>query len=164
MKLLKSEVKKKKSIKVRYSYQHNNTKKIAEAIGNVIGATIKSPLEISNNELTEYSLIGFGSGIDSGKHYKELLDFVDKQPSVDNKRCFIFSTSAIQGKEKVAKDHALIKEKLQSKGYEIVGEFSCKGFNTNSFLKYIGGINRNRPNDEDIQNAEKFAIGLKCIK
>ena len=161
---MKLEVKEMETIIVLYSYHHNNTRKVAEAISKVIEATIKSPKEIKEKELQEYDLIGFGSGIDSGKHYKELLDFVDELPPVYDRKCFIFSTSAIQGKEKVAKDHALIKEKLHSKGYEIVGEFSCKGFNTNSFLKYIGGINRNRPNDEDIQNAEKFAIGLKCIK
>ena len=150
-----------KSIIVLHSYHHNNTRKVAEAIGKVIGAIIKSPLEMKEEELREYNLIGFGSGIDSGKHYKELLDFVDKLSSVDGKKCFIFSTSAIQGKIKVADDHAKVRKTLQSKGYEVVGEFSCKGFNTNSFLKYIGGMNKKRPNDQDIQNAERFALKLR---
>jgi len=152
-----------KSLIVLYSYHHNNTRKVAEAISKVIGAIIKSPLEIKENEMQEYDLIGFGSGIDSGKHYKELLDFVDKLESVDEKKCYIFSTSAIQGKEKVAKDHSRVRKTLQSKGYKIIGEFSCKGFNTNSFLKYFGGMNKTRPNIEDIQNAEKFALKLKDI-
>ncbi len=41
-------------------------------------------------------------------------------------------------------------------------EFSCKGFNTNSFLKYFGGINKGRPNEEGIKNAEAFASELKA--
>lgn len=152
-----------KSIIVLHSYHHNNTRKVAEAISNIIGAVIKSPLETNENDLDEYNLIGFGSGIDSGKHYKELLDFVAKLPLVKNVQCFIFSTSAIQVEKKVEKDHLNLRKTLQTKGYEIVGEFSCKGFNTNSFLKYIGGMNKKRPNENDIRNAEKFALKLDVL-
>ena len=65
------------------------------------------------------------------------------------------------GKDKVAQDHSLLREKLQSKGYNIVDEFSCKGFNTNSFLKYFGGMNKGRPNAEDLKHAEEIAQDLK---
>ncbi len=43
----------------------------------------------------------------------------------------------------------------------IVDEFSCKGFNTNSFMKYFGGMNKGRPNADDLKNAEEFAQNLK---
>lgn len=146
---------------VLHSYHHNNTRKIAEAISNVIGAIIKSPFEIEVNELQKYDLIGFGSGIDSGMHYKELIDFAEELAFVNKKNCFIFSTSAMQGKDKVNRDHSNIRKILDSKGYNVIGEFSCKGFNTNSFLKYIGGMNKKRPNDKDILNAKNFALKLK---
>lgn len=74
---------------------------------------------------------------------------------------FIFSTAAITGDAKIAKDQLLLQEKLQSKGYTIAGEFGCKGFNTNSFLKYIGGMKKGRPNAEDLHHAEEFAQSLK---
>ena len=64
------------------------------------------------------------------------------------------------GKDKVAADHRLLREKLQSKGYIIVDEFACKGFNTNSFMRYFGGMNKGRPNEEDLKNAEEFAKRL----
>ena len=51
----------------------------------------------------------------------------------------------------------MLKEKLQFKGYRILDEFACKGFNTNSFLKYFGGMNKGRPNAEDLIHAEEFA-------
>ena len=54
-----------------------------------------------------------------------------------------------------------MREKLQSKGYIIVDEFSCPGYNTNSFLKLIGGINKGRPNTEDLKKAEELALKLK---
>jgi flavodoxin len=144
-----------------YSYHHGNTRKVAEAIAGVVGATVKAPAEIAGNEVRAYQLLGFGAGIDSGHHYQELLDFADTLPTADGKKCFIFSTSAVQGEKKVANDHARLRHILTSKGYDVVGEFSCKGFNTNLFLKYIGGMNKGRPNAEDIGKAEQFGQELK---
>jgi len=37
----------------------------------------------------------------------------------------------------------------------------CPGFNTNSFLKFFGGINKGRPNASDLKRAEEFAKKLK---
>ena len=150
-----------KSLLVLFSYHHNNTEKVANVFAKVLDAQIKTPQQINPEELQEYILIGFGSGIYGEKHHKLLLDLADKLPHVTNRKAFIFSTSAIQGKAKVAKDHLLLREKLQSKGYMIVDEFSCKGFNTNSFMKYFGGMNKGRPNAEDLKHAEEFAQNLK---
>lgn len=149
-----------KCLIIAYSYHHNNTAKIAYVFSEVLHAKVKTPEQVILEELQEYDLIGFGAGIDSGRHYKPLLDFVDRLPEVNKKAGFIFSTSAMQGETKVKKDHSLLRQKLESKGYTIVGEFSCKGFNTNSFLKYIGGMNKNRPNSEDLKNAKEFALNL----
>lgn len=149
-----------KCLIIVHSYHHNNTVKIAEAFSAVLHATVKTPAQVILDELQDYALIGFGAGIDSGRHYKPLLDFVDGLPEVNNKASFIFSTSAIQGEDKVRRDHGLLRQKLSSKGYSIAGEFSCKGFNTNSFLKYFGGINKNRPNSEDLRHAKEFAQNL----
>jgi flavodoxin len=150
-----------KSLLVLYSYHHNNTEKIANVFAKVLDAQIKSPQQINPEELQEYSLIGFGSGIYGEKHHKLLLDLADNLPQVSNRKAFIFSTSAMQGKAKVAQDHLLLREKLQSKGYIILDEFACKGFNTNSFMKYFGGMNKGRPNAEDLKHAEEFAQKLK---
>ncbi len=150
-----------KPILVLFSYHHKNTEKIAKVFANILDAQIKTPQEINPEELQEYSLIGFGSGIYGEKHHESLLDFADKLLPVNNKNAFIFSTSALMGKEKVAKDHSLLRKKLQSKGFTIVDEFACKGFNTNSFMKYFGGMNKGRPNAEDLKHAEEFAQNLK---
>lgn len=72
-------------------------------------------------------MVGFGSGIDNGKHYQVLLDFADKLPQVKDKKAFIFSTAGITGK-KVAGDHSVLKEKLRAKGYVIVDEFGWHWF------------------------------------
>ena len=160
-----------KSLIVVFSYHHRNTQKVAEVVAKVLDAPVKSPQETGSDELKKYDLIGFGAGIDSGKHYKEILDFADALPQVAEKKAFIFSTCGAPMKfmelDKteftiyVAKNHSSLREKLQSKGYMIVDEFSCAGFNTNSLNKLFGGINKGRPNAEDLEQAEEFAQNLK---
>ena len=147
-----------KSLLVLYSYHHHNTEKIAKIFANVLDAQIKTPQQLNLDALQAYDLIGFGSGIDSEKHYQALLDLADTLPSVTNKKAFIFSTSAMP---EVAKNHATLRNTLQSKGYLIVGEFNCPGYNTNSFLRFFGGMNKGRPNAEDLKHAEDFAQNLK---
>jgi flavodoxin len=150
-----------KSMLVLKSYHHRNTEKIARVLADVLDAPIKSPQEIRPEEIRGYDLIGFGSGIYDGMHHKELLQLAERLPVTDGKRAFLFSTSAIVNDDKVAKDHSALRGRLQQKGYEIIDEFACKGYNTNSFLKYFGGMNKGRPNQEDIEMAERFAINLR---
>jgi flavodoxin len=146
---------------VLFSYHHQNTEKVAKVFAKVLDAQIKTPQQTDPRELQQYDLVGFGAGIDSGKHYKPLLDLADKLPQVNNKSAFIFSTAGLTGDKKRTKDHSALREKLESKGYTIVDEFQCKGFNTNSFLKYFGGMNKGRPNAKDLKRAEEFASNLK---
>jgi flavodoxin len=150
-----------KTLVIVYSYHHHNTKKIAQVMAKVLDAPIKLPHEVNPEEISEYGLIGFGSGIYSGKHHESLLSLADRLPQVSNGNVFLFSTAGITGDAKIAKDHLQLREKLQSKGYSIVGEFGCKGFNTNSFLKYFGGMNKGRPDAKDLNKAEEFAQNLK---
>jgi len=138
-----------------------NTEKVAKVFAKILDAQIKTPQETDPEELLHYDLVGFGAGIDSGKHYKQVLDFADRLFPVIDKKAFIFSTAALTKDKKRTKDHCTLREKLESKGYTIVDDFQCKGFNTNSFIKYFGGMNRGRPNKKDLKKAEEFALNLK---
>ncbi|HVQ01741.1 MAG TPA: flavodoxin family protein [Candidatus Thermoplasmatota archaeon] len=158
-----------KSLVIVFSYHHKNTEKVAHVIAKVLDAPIKTPQQINPDDLQEYQLIGFGSGIYGGKHHTDVLDLVDRLPSVSKKNAFIFSTCgapvfAVDGghvKDYIVQSHLPLREKLQSKGYSIVDEFNCAGWNTNSFLKLFGGINKGRPNAKDLKHAEEFAMNLK---
>jgi flavodoxin len=143
------------------SYHHGSTEKIAKVLARVLDAQIRTPAQIRPEELQEYTIIGFGSGIYDARHHLDLLDLADRLPQVDNKKAFILSTSSMINEDKVAEDHSALREKLRSKGYQIVDEFSCRGFNTNSFLRHFGGMNKGRPNAEDLKHAEEFAVNLK---
>ncbi|MCK4358430.1 MAG: flavodoxin family protein [Candidatus Cloacimonetes bacterium] len=145
-----------KTLLIYVSIHHGNTEKIAKVMAKVLNAKLVKPNEIDINELSKYDLIGFGSGIYGGKHHKVLLNFVDKLFQGQNKKAFIFSTSGTN------KDYnKSLKEKLLEKGFDIVGEFSCKGFDTWGPFKIVGGINRGRPNEQDLKKARKFAEELK---
>ena len=149
-----------KSLIVLVSYHHNNTQKVAEVIAKVLDAQIKTPQQTNPEELQGYYLVGFGSGIYGGKAHKEMLKLADNLPQVTNKKAFIFSTSGGGTVQYMAKTHKLLKEKLQTKGYIIVDEFSCKGFNTFAFLRLFGGMNKGRPNTDDLKLAEEFSMNL----
>ncbi|MFX0209441.1 MAG: flavodoxin family protein [Candidatus Hodarchaeota archaeon] len=148
-----------KTLLVLFSFHHKNTEKIANVFANVLNAQIKTPKQIILEELQEYDLIGFGSGIYDEKHHKSLLKLAEKLPQVTNKKAFLFSTSGMT--REFLKAHSPLREKLQAKGFIIVDEFNCAGFNTNSFLRLIGGMNKDRPNAEDFSRAEEFAQKLK---
>lgn len=152
-----------KSLLVLYSYHHHNTEKIAKAFAKVLDAQIKTPQQINPEELQEYRLIGFGSGIYDDKHHESLLALAGILPQVTNRKAFIFSTcGAFSDTQAYArKCHTSLREILQSRGYVIAGEFNCAGFNTNSFLKLFGGLNKGRPNAKDLKHAGEFAQNLK---
>ncbi len=143
---------------VLFSYHHNNTEKIANVFAKVLDAEIKTPEQVDPEELREYGLIGFGSGIYGEKHHQALLDLADRLPQATDGKAFIFSTSS--NLEPLSKNHSSLREKLRSKGYAIVDEFTCAGFNTNSFIKLFGGMNKGRPNAGDLKHAEEFALNL----
>lgn len=155
----------KKFLLVLYSYHHHNTEKIAKVFAEVLGAEIKTPKQIIPENIQDYDLVGFGSGIYGFKHHKTILNLADRLPQVEGKKAFIFSTSGARmgsGMVKItSKFHDELREKLLSKGYIIVDEFNCKCFNTNGPLKFVGGLNRGRPNARDLKNAEEFAWNIK---
>ena len=154
-----------RSLVVVFSYHHNNTEKIANACANVLGAEVKTPQQVKPEEIAEYDLVGFGSGIYGATFDPSVLDLADRLPYAEGKKAFLFSTygapAFVANREFVEKNHSQIREKLQAKGYAVIGEFGCAGWNTNSFLKYFGGLNKGKPDAEDLRNAKAFARDIK---
>ncbi len=154
-----------KSLVVVFSYHHNNTERIANACAKVLGAEVKTPQQVRPEEIAEYDLVGFGSGIYSATFDPSVLDLAERLPNAAGKNAFLFSTygapAVFAGGNFVKNNHSQIRKKLQAKGYTIIGEFGCAGWNTNSFLRFFGGLNKGRPNAEDLRNAEEFARSVK---
>lgn len=150
-----------RSLVVVFSYHHNNTEKIANTCAKVLGAEVRTPRQVKPEEIAEYDLVGFGSGIYSATFDPSVLDLADRLPHAAGKKAFLFSTygapAVFAGGDFVKNNHSQIREKLKAKGYVVIGEFGCAGWNTNSFLRFFGGLNKGRPNAEDLKNAEAFA-------
>ncbi|MHC1604592.1 MAG: flavodoxin domain-containing protein, partial [Candidatus Methanofastidiosia archaeon] len=120
-----------KTLIVYMSTHHGNTEKIAKTMADVLEARLTKPHEIDVDRFSEHDVIGFGSGIYMGKHHKSLLNLVDKLPAQKNKKAFIFSTSGVRNgmlQLPCKRDYnSAIKKKLSEKGFDIIGEFSCRG-------------------------------------
>jgi len=150
-----------KALLIYVSVHHGNTEKVARNMANVLDADLVQVKQADAAVLGRYDLIGFGSGVYFGKHHASLLDFVDRLPAVRNKRAFIFSTSGLRKIPFVHDFDKSLEEKLRRKGFDVIGEFSCRGYDTSRAAMIVGGINRGRPNTRDLQQAEDFAGRLK---
>lgn len=161
-----------KSLVIVFSCHHGNTGKIANAIAQVLDAPVKTPQQVIPEKLAGYDLVGFGSGIYGAKNHGSLLDLAGNLPYANGRKAFIFSTYGAPAglyngerlREFIRDNHAALREKLQIRGYEIVGEFACAGLNTNSFLRFFGGLNKGRPDEKDFRHAEAFGENLNRYK
>ncbi len=147
-----------KTLIICESVHHGNTKKIADAMAVVLNAEVKKTSDIDIGKLGEYDLIGFGSGIYMGKMHKNLLKLIDNLPNTA-KKAFIFSTAGSDNAN--MKYHKALKDTLASKGFNVVDEFACRGFDTFGPLVLIGGLNKGKPDEKDLERARAFALRLK---
>ena len=145
-----------KNLIIYISIHHGNTAKVAKAIAEVLNAELVKVNDVDVDALSQYDLIGFGSGMYAKKPHKDLLSLVDRMPVLKKKKAFLFFTS---GQDKSDSDREL-RERLLARGFDIMGTFSCPGWDTWGPLKFFGGIYQGRPDEEDLKKARKFAQDL----
>ncbi len=143
------------------SIHHGNTEKVARVVADVLEAKLVKPHEVDLKDIEEYDLIGFGSGIYYQKHHRSLFKLIEKLSVVKNKKAFIFSTSGMRENKIIHAFNRPLRRKLLQKGFTIIGDFSCRGLHTYGPFKLVGGINKGRPNEEDLKKAEEFARRIK---
>ncbi len=149
-----------KSLIVCVSKSHGNTRRIADRMAAVLDAEVVEPESVDPETFREYDLVGFGSGIYYMTVDGRLRSLIRRLPAVDHIRAFTFFTSGARqipllDYNKPVRDH------LESKGFEVIGSFSCRGFDTVGPFGFIGGINKGRPNDHDLDRAAVFAARLR---
>lgn len=120
-----------------------------------INADILKATDVNLNKFEEYDIAGFGSGVYNGKLHKELSEILSKLSQQNDKKAFIFSTTGSKTYSSMA--HERFRPMLEEKGFEIIGEFSCPGFDTALTRE---GINKGRPNKQDIKEAEDFIVNI----
>jgi len=144
-----------KSAIIYISVHHQNTQKIATAISEELAADLLQLSSVTSDKLEQYDLIGLGSGIFFGKHHEKLFELINGM-NIKDKNAF-FSTSGTGS----AKSNSALINALTSRGAKVEKSFSCKGYDTYGIFKWVGGISKGRPNNNDIEKAREFARSLR---
>ena len=136
---------------IYHSEHHQNTEKIARTMAAKIEVELKEAKDVNTEDINDHDILGFGSGVYNGRLHKDLSEIIDNIPYQDNKKSFIFSTTGSMTYSRLAHDR--FRSLLIKKGFKVIGEFSCLGFDTALTRE---GINKGRPDKEDLENAEGF--------
>ena len=138
------------------SVSHGNTAAVARALAEVLDADVREPEQVDPRTLSDYDVVGFGSGIFAGSHHPRLRGYVERLPAAGGTRAFVFSTSG-WGRSQSLPWQGSLESVLREKGYEVVGSFACRGFDTWLPLRLVGGLNKGHPNRIDLARAHVFA-------
>ena len=120
-----------KAIIAYVSTHHGNTEKVVNEIKKECGVEAFNVLEEPDRDLSDYDLIGLASGIYAAKFHPQMIA-LDKD----------FSKS--------------MAEAIDGKNAEVIGTFSCKGYNTFGPFKLVGGTGKGHPDATDLANAVEF--------
>lgn len=149
-----------KSLIVCVSISNGNTRRVADRIAEVLNAEVVEPEAVDLAALHEYDLVGFGSGIYFNAVHSRLRRLMHRLPHVDGGRAFTFFTSG--GPEVPLVGYSRpIRRQLASTGFDVLDSFSCRGLDTVGPLRFIGGVNKGRPNERDLDRAAAFALRLR---
>jgi flavodoxin len=150
-----------KAIIVCTSVSHGNTRRVADVIGRVLNARVVDPDEIDAAELADYDLVGFGSGVFNMAFHPRMKAFVDSLARADGGNAFVFNTSGFS-EPPFRRYLSSFTRKLETKGFDVVDTFSCRGYDTWLPLKVVGGIRKGHPDATDLDAARTFAEGLRA--
>lgn len=152
-----------KTVIICKSVHHGNTLQVARAIADVLHAEIVVPEEFPYTSLGDADLVGLGSGIYYGGMHAALREWVRGLPAAaaDGRRAFLFSTAGLPFLWRTW--HRRLRDDLERKGFDVVGEFHCRGFDSWGPLWLAGGINRRHPDAWDLRRATEFAGRLPAV-
>jgi flavodoxin len=147
------------SLIVCVSEHHGNTRAVAEAMAAAIGAEVRDPEAVDLGDLGRYDLVGFGSGIYVGVVHPRLIELVDRLPPGEGRSAFTFSTSGMFLLPWLGTSD--LRNRLRDHGYRLLDDFNCRGLDTVGPLRFVGGLNRGRPDARDLARATQFARDMQ---
>ena len=138
------------------STHHQNTLNLVQAIREKFPVDVIDVTETESADLTGYDLIGFAAGIAYGKFYPAIENFAARCLPA-GKRVFFLYTCGRDSQSYLSS----MRETAARKDCQVLGAYSCKGYDTFGPFKLVGGINKGRPNEEDIAGAVRFFEKLR---
>ena len=137
------------------SRHHGNTLQLLKAISGKYDITLIDAVEGPYRDLEAYELIGFASGIDFGKFYEPVEQFLRSNLPVDKQVFFLYTC---------ARTHSgftrSVRLAAEQKNATVLGEYGCKGYNTYGPWKLIGGMNKHHPSEDELADAVCFFESL----
>jgi flavodoxin len=106
-------------------------------------------------EIADYDLVGLGSGIYRSRHHPDLVAYARHARFRGDARVFLFSTAGIPALAGLW--HRPLRAALVERGVPIKGEICLPGYDTYAIFGVVGGINRGRPGEEELERARAFA-------
>jgi len=140
---------------VYVSNHHGNTKKLVDAIAKLGDIQLIDASSPTSADLGEYDMIGFASGIAFSKYYPQILEFTERYLP-EGKKVFFIHTAGNPRENQ----NASIKAITDRKKCKCLGTYFCKGFDTYGPFKLIGGLNKGRPNEKEIDGSVAFLKNL----
>lgn len=139
------------------SCHQGNTRKLVEGLAETLDLTLIDAQECHQADLSPYDLIGFASGIDFGRFYDPVVQFLQENLP-EKKKVFFLYTCAKVSDRFIRQIH----EEAVKKNAVSLGSYGCRGYNTYGPWKWIGGMNKNHPDQTEIQEAVRFVASLSA--
>jgi len=152
-----------KIIVVFESYHHHNTETIARIIVQRLQADLYKTEQIDPTILTDYEVIGIGTGIYYSKPHEKIQSFLKNLPHLTGLKSFLFTTSGCGNKAYIQSIFTKIVSEMEQKGLQVIDCLSVKGWDTFGPYKLLGGINKGHPDLKDLYNAELFAHKILSV-
>ena len=139
-----------------YSRHHGNTLKVLKAMAeegdvDLIDVTLRQSVR-----LEEYDCIGFASGLYAFEFQKAVAAFARQYLPQGKPVFFVYTYGGAKGSGAKA-----VAEIAGEKHCPVLGEFSCKGYDTFGPFKLVGGIAKGHPNQRDLERARQFYRGIR---
>ena len=143
----------KKIIIFYYSYSAMSTEKLVKGIQSSFPnmEILLLPSE-EKNDVSSYDYVGFASGIYAWDFGKPIYEKLETLTGLESKKCFSLCTSTA-GAEKYP---LYPKEAIEKKGGKFIGGWGCPGKAVFFPLNMFGGVNKVRPNEEDIKTGTEY--------
>lgn len=134
-----------------------NTRKIAEAMAEAApDVTVVDVEHARDYTFRDFDIIGFGSGVYFGKPDTKIVKLLE---GICDKKAYAFTFST-SGADDFKKCNGALADLLKKKNKIVLGEFGCRGFDKFFIFKLFGGLNKGRPNADDLKDAQKFILDV----
>ncbi|WP_080503782.1 flavodoxin family protein [Renibacterium salmoninarum] len=133
---------------------------MAQAIAGELDAPVLAPADAVPKRIREADIVGFGSGIYWMNFHPELIQLIQNLPDITGRAAFIFATSGLP-ETPINRYTRRLKKLLESKGFRVMGTYTCRGLDTWGPFGVIGGVSKYHPNAQDLDLAIEFAKNLK---